>query len=126
MPGVLEINAVEYYANEDKDEDGIVNAKMIAKKIEQKTLVDESAVAILGDGFIKPKRTYTYTLSDAVNGEWFIDKRYPVKTHTYLNRKGLNTIELTWTGSYSGQFSLVFNAVDGRKYTQVIVVESLF
>lgn len=126
MPGVLELNAVEYYANEDKDEDGIVNAKIIAKKIEQKTLVDESAVAILGDGFIKPKRIYTYTLTDAIDGEWFVDKRYPVKTHTYLNHKGLNTIELTWTGSYSGQFSLVFDAVDGRKYTQVIVVESLF
>ena len=87
MPGVLEINAVEYYANEDKDEDGIVNAKMIAKKIEQKTLVNEGAVTILGDIFIKPKRTYTYTLTDAIDGEWFIDKSYPIKTHTYLNHK---------------------------------------
>lgn len=126
MPGVLELNAVEYYANEDKDENGIVDAKIIAKKIEQKTMVDESAIAILGDGFIKPKRVYSYTLTDVVEGQWFIDKRYPIEKHEYLNRKGLHTIEIKWTGSYSGQFNLIFKADDGRTYTQVIVVESLF
>lgn len=116
-PGILEIAAVEYYANETEDdiENGIVGALAI-----KDTDVNTARVERLIDGetFIKPKRQYTYTYTGFNNSEytWELDKKLPVE-YTVDG----NSITLKWVASYSGQFDLHFAGL-----TKTVVVESLF
>lgn len=115
-PGILEVVAVEYYANETEDdmEKGLVGGL----KIEPIDPNEGKIVNIEGDSFIKPKKTYQYSFSgqDAVY-TWKIDKKYPVKIISQDN----SSITLKWDVSYSGQFELQYG-----NYTKTIVVESLF
>lgn len=113
MPGVLQVSAVEYYANETKDdlENGVVDG-LIIKPIDQ----PESADLILGKGFIKPKIKMTYTYEGFDNPNWSIDSRYPV-----VYEVNGRSIELVWFKSYSGQFDLKCNDA-----VKTIVVESLY
>ena len=59
-PGILEITAVEYYANEHEDdiENGKVGA-LITKPIDP-NIGTSSEYVILGETFIKPKKEYIY------------------------------------------------------------------
>jgi hypothetical protein len=77
-PGILEINAVEYYANEHEDdiENGIVGG-LIAEPVSPNVPAVEET--ILGETFIKPKRTYEFTYNGNLEGEWSVDKTAPVK-----------------------------------------------
>ncbi|MBE6148205.1 MAG: hypothetical protein E7167_01640 [Firmicutes bacterium] len=54
-----------------------------------------SSRKIQGEGFIKPKKTYTYTHYKA--GEWILDDKLPIE---YEIDSG--SIALKWTSSYSG------------------------
>ena len=115
-PGILEIAAVEYYANETEDdiEHGLVGG-LVVKDIPDNT--DRINRLIAGDVFIKPKRFYTYTYTGLDReGTWEIDNKLPIE-YTTNN----NTITLKWVGNYSGQFDLKF-----KDLTKTIVVESLF
>ena len=59
-PGILEVNAIEYYANETEDdiENGIVGG-LVAEPVNPN---DETTdAAINGETFIKPRKVYTYT-----------------------------------------------------------------
>lgn len=113
MPGVLQISAVEYYANEIEDdmENGVVDG-LIVKPVDQPTSTD----LILGQGFIKPKIKATYTYEGLDVPHWSIDEKYPV-----AYKVNGRSIELVWLKSYSGQFEL--NCNDS---TKTIVVESLY
>lgn len=110
MPGILEINAIEYYINdfEDNVEEGLVGDLIV------ETIPEPSDVEIEGEIFIKPKKTYTYTCDNG--GEWSWDKRLPIDATI-----SGNTITLKWTTTYTGQF--VLKCGDKEK---TIVVESLF
>lgn len=116
-PGILEITAVEYYANEFEDdlERGIAHGKVLTK-LEQMELLDDQE-EIIGPIFIKPRVTATYKYIGTDNNEWSFDRKLPIK----VIDKTENTITLQWDSSYSGQFELQYG--DLRK---VIVVESLF
>ena len=116
MPGILEVNAVEYYINEFEDDtdQGIVGG--LIEKIEQEDLEKQD---IQGEVFIKPKKTYKYSCNISQQGQWDYDKKLPLKV-TILEEEN-PTIELKWTSSYSGQFDLFYG--DLKK---TIVVESLF
>jgi hypothetical protein len=59
-PGILEITAVEYYANEHEDdiENGKVGA-LITKPIDPNVGTDSEFV-IIGETFIRPKKEYIY------------------------------------------------------------------
>ena len=74
MPGIIEINAVEYYINEfeDDQEAGIVGG-LIEKTEDPNPAIGE----IQGETFIKPKREYTYTCS-ASGFEWAYDSKLPI------------------------------------------------
>lgn len=115
-PGILEVNAIEYYANETEDDidNGIVGG--LVKPIENPNTPSEEA-QIKGETFIKVKKTYTYFSS--FDGEWFVDKKYPVIIET--NPKNPREITLKWNGSYGGQFDLTCGNI-----TKTIIVESLF
>lgn len=108
-PGVIEVYAKEYFANDQEDADGVVGSL-----IETPQFPDSE---IEGETFIKTKRTYTYTYKGEKSGEWQIDKKYPIEYE--ING---NSITLKWTASYSGQFDLSF----GNEVKKTIVVESLF
>ena len=55
MPGILEINAVEYYKNETEDdiENGIVGGLIAEPVSPNNDFVDNT---IIGESFIKPKK----------------------------------------------------------------------
>lgn len=115
MPGVIEINAVEYYINDFYDEDGIVD-KLNVKQIPE----DAATTEIEGPTFIKPKTTYAYAYmgEESTVGEWSVkEKDMPVE----INKASDTIISLKWNKNYSGQFTLQCGDA-----TKTIVVESLF
>lgn len=114
MQGVIELTAVEYYANEHEDDvqEGIVGAF-----VSQIQVPTESH--IVGENFIKPKMWVTYEYSST--GTWVLDEKLPVEKEIFINEKGKNCIKIKWLPNYSGQFDL---SIGG--FTKTIVVQSLF
>jgi hypothetical protein len=96
-PGILEVTAIEYYANETEDDvdNGIVGG--LVKPIENPNTEVEEA-DIVGETFIKVKKTYTYTCAAA--GEWHVDRKYPVVIKA--DPSDATKITLKWDSSYSG------------------------
>jgi hypothetical protein len=116
MPGIIEINAVEYYANETEDdiENGIVGGLIAAPVDPNGDTADDS---IQGESFIKPKKEYEFTYFGNRAGEWTVSDNAPVK----LESSG-KTVKLKWNATTSGQFDLIYGGI----YKKTIVVESLF
>lgn len=116
MPGVLEINAVEYYANESEDdiENGLVDELLIIP-----TEPEDNQELIQGETFIRPKKSYEYLYIGTELGEWGISNKYPVEVE-YADD---TTIRLKWIATTSGQFELKYSTLDDSK---TIIVESLF
>ena len=117
MPGVLQVVAVEYYANETKDDldQGLVNG-LVIDPIDPNEDSDLDNL-IKGDTFIKPRIEYTYYYRGKGAVQWkVIGKKVPVKIKTE-GRK----CTLIWDSSYHGQF--VLKCGDSEK---TIVAESLF
>lgn len=122
VPGVLEIRAVEYYADKDKDdiENGLVG---ILEPIPQDPNPDTSKAVIFisGKTFIKPKKLYTYTLGIPSRQQWHVDEKYPVELRPYFDANGNSCVEIKWKSPYSGEFELCIG-----NFKKSIVVESLF
>lgn len=116
-PGILEITAVEYYANEFEDdvEQGVAKGKILTKT-EQIELADEEE-KIIGEVFIKPRVSKTYKYLGTENADWEFDKKLPIQ----IIEKNDKTITIKWNSSYSGQFDLSYGEA-----VKTIVVESLF
>lgn len=116
MPGVLEINAVEYYANETEDdiEKGIVGG-LIATPIEPEENLKSS---ISGEGFIKPKISYEYIYKGKEDASWSIDNAVKMPIDVKIDGK---KITIKWMKTFSGQFVLRYG-----KSEKTVVVESLF
>ena len=127
-PGILEINAVEYYANETNDdvENGIVDA-FVVKPLDPNPEIN-GTFEIVGDTFIKPKKAYDYYIHNAKEGKWYVDTKVPVKLNMYMNSDGYNAVSVKWEQSYSGQFDIWFgNPIkEQASHIKTIVVESLF
>ena len=118
-PGVFEMTAVEYYANESEDdiEQGLVGT-LIAKPVDPNPEGNE--FFITGDTFIKPKKTYTYKFNGDVQiGKWEVQKDRPVRYS--IDEDDPFTIYVMWDSSYSGEFELKY-----ATFTKKVVVESLF
>ena len=113
-PGILEVNATEYYANEIEDdiENGIVGSLIIEKD----KPADDSEV-IIGETFIKPRKEYIYKFDGGMIAEWMVQKNTPVK-YEIIDE---DEIKLKWMATTSGQFTLSYGS-----YEKTIVVESLF
>ena len=116
MPGVLEINAVEYYANEFEDnlEDGTVGTLKTEPINPNNSFIEDT---IVGETFIKPKREYEYEYIGNLVGKWSIKENYPIK----LVQDG-KKVKLRWLNTYSGQFDLIY----ANCFKKTIVVQSLF
>ena len=115
-PEILEINAVEYYANEFEDdiENGVVGA-LKTEPINPNSSSTEDIIQ--GDTFIKPKKEYTFKYVGNVEGLWSVGDKVPVQ----LVQEG-KIVKLRWLDTYSGQFELIY----ANRYRKTIVVESLF
>lgn len=116
-PGILEVTAVEYYANkfEDDIQNGIVGG--FVTEIENPNN-EEVEQTILGETFIKPKVTYQYSFDGGLLSEWKING---IDLPLWTNKIDERTIELRWEATHSGQFILSYG-----EYEKTIVVESLF
>lgn len=112
MPGILEITAVEYYANKQEDSDGIAGNLIISTIPEEDVETDSK---IKGELLIKPMLTYEYTCEE--DGKWSIVEKAPVE----LKPQEDGSLKLKWLQPYSGTFTLK-HGVEER----VIVVETLF
>ena len=129
-PGIIEISAVEYYANEHEDdiEVGLVGA-LITKPIDPNEGT-ESEYIIVGETFIKPKKEYVYYIKSALyKGQWyFSDDKLPIQKEIFEDEQGRTAIKIKWMTAYSGQFDLWYGDSDGPllDYKKTIVVESLF
>lgn len=116
-PDILEVIALEYYANEKEDDisNGIVGGKLEPIQDPNK----DDIVDIIGDTFIKVKKNYVYSFIGADEAQWWVDKKYPVILTIDPNNS--KSVVVKWDQSYSGQFDLYYG--DHKK---TIVVESLF
>ena len=115
-PGIIEINAVEYYSNETEDD---INNGIVGGLIEPvKDPNDGKDLEIIGDTFIKPKVVYEYNYIGSIEDEWLWNKKLPL---TIKINKETNTLKLRWEAPYCGQFDLSYGPI-----TKTIVVESLF
>lgn len=121
-PGVLEVTAVEYFANEQEDniEKGLVGA-LISEPIDPTPVSKEDIIFIIGDTFIKPKMEYIYTLGRKYNLPWKVEKGIPVKLEPFEDENNFTCVKVKWLSTYSGQFDLTIG-----DYQKTIVVESLF
>ena len=98
-PGILEVTAVEYYANQNEDdvENGIVGGLLEEIQNPNDTETEET---IIGETFIKPKTTYEYRYDGAIMADWGIDREgVPLKVERTDDD---HVIKLTWTAAYSG------------------------
>ena len=116
MPGILEVNAVEYYSNETEDdvEKGIVGG-LLTEPINPNNQHIENT--IIGETFIKPKVVYEFSYRGNTKGSWTVDKNIPVEI---VAEDGKN-VKIRWLDTYSGQFDLYFG-----KNKKHIIVGSLF
>ena len=116
-PGILEIAAVEYYANEFEDdiEQGIVDGL-----IEEIKDPNEEDNTIIGETFIKVRTPAPFRYKGSQAAFWSVDKKYPVNLS--VDKNDPRNVIVTWDSSFSGQFELCY----GDFASKTIVVESLF
>ena len=117
-PGILEVTALENYANQTEDDikNGIVGG-LIVKPENPNTEAQEEA--IIGDTFIKVKKSYVFEFNGITAADWSVNKKYPVEV--IPDPDDPRKVSIKWTSSYSGQFELCYG-----QYSKTIVVESLF
>lgn len=117
-PGILEVVAKEYYANEFEDDikNGVVGGLIVTP---ENPNTPEEECKILGDTFIKVKKTYEFTFNGFVSAEWKVDSKYPITL--VPNKTDPRKVSIKWNASYSGQFDLHYG-----DYSKTIIVESLF
>ena len=116
-PGILEVIAVEYYANEDEDDIDNGIAGGLITPLEDPN--PEENNVIVGNTFIKVKGTYDFEFAGQGDYTWYVNQKYPVQFK--VDKNNPHKISLAWTATYSGQFDLYYG-----DYKKTIVVESLF
>ena len=116
-PGILEVTAVEYYANEIEDD---IDAGIVGGLIEEpKDPNGNEPMEIVGETFIKIKKDYKFYFDGTYSADWTVDSKYPVVL--IPDTQDPRRITLKWDNPYSGQFVLHYG-----DYSKTIVVESLF
>lgn len=128
-PGIIEVTAVEYYANEFEDDMDAGKVGSLIKKPIDPNIGSDSEFIIIGETFIKPKKEYIYYIENSIYGHWYLsDNKLPVIKEEFEDEKGRTAIKIKWDSSYSGQFDLWFGDETGPlfDYKKTIVIQSLF
>ena len=110
MPGILQLTAKEYYANESEDAEGIVGALIATPEIPEES-------DIQGPNIIKPKSGYYYYYTGNEEGSWKVDTKVPLTAEP----KPDGSIKIIGPKTFSGEFTLSFGSSK-----KTITVESLF
>lgn len=113
-PGIIEISAVEYYANETTDDldNGIVGG-LIVDPIPP----EPASELIEGENYIKPKITYTYNYIGDEEGTWEV-----ISDNKTIEKKIIGkSIQIKWQQSWGGQITLKYGSAE-----RVIIIDSLF
>lgn len=87
MPGILQVVAVEYFANETRDDlDNSLVDGLVMEPVDPnaETEIDD---LIQGDTFIKPKKEYTYFYRGKETAQWSIVGKAPVEIVSQTNKK---------------------------------------
>ena len=118
IEGILQITALEYYKDADKDkpDEALADAFIIKPAREEKS----GEHIIEGEGIIRPKKSYVYGAGLA-GGAWSIKEKRPITLVPLADQR----VKLVWNDVVSGNFTLVYT-VEGATYEKMIVVESLF
>ena len=135
MPGVIEVTALENYADEQRDDLENLIAGAIKNEVEQNVedYNDETVEATIeGETFIKPMISQVYTYKGTASGEFIISdtKKCPLK----IIEQDSSHIVVKWMNTYSGQFKIVYRESSTDAYgitttndiEKVVVVESLY
>lgn len=116
MKNIIEVNAEEYYINEETDD--VENEIAGGLVIEPINPTPDSGIH--GETFIKPKISAVYEV-DEPNGEWKVLEKVPVT----VCPSGNKSVTVIWNKVVSGQFTLQW--VKGNSILEkTIVVESLY
>ena len=81
--------------NSDDIENGIVGG--LITEIEDPNTEE---VGIIGETFIKVKKSYSYSFKGRSAATWYVDEKYPIKLE--YDENDPRNITLTWTSGYSG------------------------
>ena len=119
MPGVIEIVAVEYYANQMEEQQKLEDAGHIQAFALRTVPEDKGEQIINGEGTIRPKKEYKYEASSVAKKEWSVLEGVPVKLR--VDSDNPKICYITWISGFSGQFDLYFG-----KTKKHITVGSLF
>ena len=80
MKGVLQVVAVEYFANEARDDlENFLVDGLVVEPIDPNMEDVDFDNLIKGETFIKPKNEYKYFYRGNETSKWSIDKKVPVK-----------------------------------------------
>ena len=115
-PGILEVTAMEYFANETEDD---IDNGIVGGLLEPIKNPNESNTEIIGDTFIKVKKSYSYVFSGDEIASWIVDESKPVIMTVDENNP--KVVIIKWDSSYCGSFDLCYG-----NHNKTIVVESLF
>jgi hypothetical protein len=98
-PGIIEVSAMEYYANETEDDvvNGVVGGLISEPQNPNTAEIDAT---IVGETFIKVKKTYTYTFRGRAINEWKVDSKYPVILE--VSKTDPRTVAVKWDNTFSG------------------------
>ena len=117
MPGVLQLTAVEYFANETRDDiDNSLVDGLVLEPTDPNASDEDYDGLIRGETFIKPGIKYKFFYRGEEESSWSVDKKAPV----HLEQDG-KMVTLSWESGYSGQFILKYGESE-----KTIVAESLF
>lgn len=123
-PGILELTAVEYFANEFEDdlEEGIAGGLIVKPPVDPNPPPEPAEPIIEGDTFVKPKIKYSYAFTgEAISGaSWsIVETNCPARL--YLDPSNPLQIQICWEAIYSGQFTIKYG-----EYEKIIVAQSLY
>lgn len=117
-PGVFEMTAVEYYANDTEDRDRLVGGALLMKNQENQNNL--TTHTIKGPGFIKPLEEVEYKFIGIFKTGWeVVNPTLPVVMT--IDEADPTICRVKWDYARSGQFEITCS---GK--TKTVVVESLF
>lgn len=112
MPGILQIVADEYYANDQTDSDKIAG-NLVAHPLRPE---EDAGNFIQGPTVIKPRVVVEYSWKGRDLPNWSWDERLPIQA-----QMSGRTIKLVWTSTYRGTIELMCN-----DRSKMITVSSVF
>lgn len=130
MPGVIQLQATEYYANriDDDIEKNIRNAWNVQPIIPEYP----TDYAIEGPLTVKPQIDAEFTTMMR-GGEWFIVENYDLSPNQQKNPATILTADISsptiivhWNSMKSGMYTIGYRMPSGQIYQKSVLVESLF